>query len=189
VSIEITFELSEDDLKHFATLAHEAADAIDPATEGDKIVAATRDILTQAHTDDNIPEFISSRLKKLEQLANMVEDDEWKLEGEDYERVMKAIAYFADPEDLIADRVPGIGFLDDAIMVELVVRDLEPEIDSYQEFCDFRDAEGQRRENQGLDTHVSRDDWLADKRAVLHHRMRSRRKQRRSSGGWSVGLW
>jgi uncharacterized membrane protein YkvA (DUF1232 family) len=188
VSIEISFELSEEDLQHFVTMAHEAAEAVDPHAEGATIIAATREMLAEAHTS-TAPEFITSRLKRLEQLADMVEDAEWKLEGEDQERVLRAMAYFANPEDLIPDRVPGIGFLDDAIMIELVVRDLEPEIESYSEFCEFRTAEEQRRENQGLDTHVSRDDWLADQRAVLHHRMRTRRKQRRSSGGWAVSLW
>jgi uncharacterized membrane protein YkvA (DUF1232 family) len=177
VSIQITFELSEQDLEHFAAMAQEAAQAMNPATESAKIIAATRAMLTEASAADT-PEFISIRLEKLEQLASMVEDKEWKLEGEDLERVLKAIAYFANPEDLIPDRVPGIGFLDDAIMIELVVRELEAEIESYKEFCEYRSAEEDRRVNQGLDTHVSREDWLADKRAVLHHRMRSRRRSR-----------
>jgi uncharacterized membrane protein YkvA (DUF1232 family) len=188
VSIEITFELSEQDLEHFSAMAREAAEAVNPKTESATIIAATRKMLVEA-TAENIPEFISSRLSKLEHLTGMVEDDEWKLDGEDHDRVLRAIAYFANPEDLIADRIPGIGFLDDAIMIELVVRDLEPEIEAYIEFCEFRTAEEQRRENQGLDTHVSRDDWLADKRAVLHHRMRSRRKARSGSSGWGVRLW
>ena len=188
MSIEITFELSEQDLQHFAAMAREAAEAVDLENDAGKVIAATRDMLSKAAAD-NVPEFISSRLSKLEYLTGMIEDDEWKLEGEDHDRVLRAIAYFADPEDLIADRVPGIGFLDDAIMIELVVRDLEPEIDAYKEFCEFRSAEEQRRENQGLETHVSREDWLADKRAVLHHRMRTRRKQRSTSSGWEVRLW
>lgn len=188
MSIQITFELSEQDLQHFAAMAQEAAQAVNPATESAKIISATRKMLDEASAAET-PEFISVRLEKLEQLARMIEDDEWKLEGEDLDRVLRAIAYFANPEDLIPDRVPGIGFLDDAIMIELVVRDLEPEIESFKEFCEFRGAEENRRENQDLDTHVSREDWLADKRAVLHHRMRSRRKQRRGSSGWSVGLW
>ncbi len=85
------------------------------------------------------------------------------------------MAYFAEPADMIPDQIPGIGFLDDVIMVELVVENLEPEITAYIEFCKFRSAEEARRKNQGLDTHVGRDDWLADQRAVLHSRMRKRR--------------
>ena len=188
MTIQISFELSEEDLQHFAAMAREAAEAVDPAAESDRIIAATREMPSIANAD-HIPEFISSRLTKLEYLTGMVEDAEWKLEGEDHDRVLRAMAYCANPEDLIADRVPGIGFLDDAIMIELVVRDLEPEIDAYKEFGEFRTAEEQRRKNQGLDTHVSRDDWLADNRAVLHHRMRTRRKQRSTSSGWGVRLW
>ncbi len=75
-------------------------------------------------------------------------------------------------------------------MAELVVKDLDPEISAYREFCQFRSAEEQRRANRGLDTNVSREDWLADKRAVLHHRMRERRKARSTTrGGWRVSLW
>ncbi|MGI9290245.1 MAG: YkvA family protein [Gammaproteobacteria bacterium] len=177
MSIEITFELSDQDIEHFIAMAHDAAEAVNPATESDKIIAATREMLIEASAKET-PEFISSRLDKLGQLVNMVEDDEWKLEGGDLERVLRAIAYFANPEDLIPDRVPGLGFLDDAIMIELVVGDLEAEIDSFAEFCAFRSAEEDRRKNQGLDTHVSREDWLADQRAVLQHRMRKRRRSR-----------
>ena len=105
------------------------------------------------------------------------------------ERVVRAMAYFAEPDDLIADRIPGIGFLDDAIMVELVVRDLEHEIGAYQEFCQFRAIEEDRLAKQGVDARVGREDWLADKRAVLHSRMRERRKARAASGAWRVSLW
>jgi len=56
----------------------------------------------------------------LEQLIQMLRDDEWRLEGRDRARILDALAYFVDPEDLIPDRLPGIGYLDDAIMVELI---------------------------------------------------------------------
>jgi uncharacterized membrane protein YkvA (DUF1232 family) len=188
VGVEITFELSEEDLQHFAIMAREAAKAVDPVADEKTILAAARDMLSKADIE-SAPAFITTRLDKLENIANMVDDREWKLEGEDHDRVLRAIAYFADPEDLIADRVPGIGFLDDAIMVELVAADLEEEIAAFVEFDDFRTAEEQRRENQGLETHVGREDWLADKRAVLHHRMRERRRARVGSGSRSIRLW
>ena len=181
MALTITFELGDADVEHFLAMAREAQDAL--KTSGmspDKITGGVRELFKQAHAT-NLPEFISTRLTKLETLVDMVEDDEWKLEGEDLERVLNAIAYFADPEDLIPDRVPGIGFLDDAIMAELVVESLEGEITAYEEFCAFRTAEEKRRKNQGLDTDVGREDWLADQRAVLHNRMRKRRAERAAS--------
>ncbi len=68
--------------------------------------------------------------------------------------------------------------------VELVIRELQAEVDSYEEFCNFRTAEEERRRQQGLDTHVQREEWLADKRAALHARIRKRRPK--SGGGWRL---
>lgn len=178
MSLTITFELSDSDVEHFLAMAQEAQHALKASgISPNEVTAGVRELFKQAHAT-NLPEFISTRLKKLETLVEMVDDDEWKLEGEDLERVLNAIAYFADPEDLIPDRVPGIGFLDDAIMAELVVETLDNEIIAYEEFCAYRSAEEKRRENQGLDPNVGREDWLADQRAVLHNRMRKRRAER-----------
>ncbi|MDH4256636.1 MAG: YkvA family protein [Gammaproteobacteria bacterium] len=100
--------------------------------------------------------------------------------------VLGALLYFCDPEDLIPDHIPGLGFLDDAIYVELVLQELRAEITSYEEFCAYRIAEENRRRAQGLDPHVEREAWLADKRATLHARMRKRRRSGASSGGWRL---
>ncbi len=76
--------------------------------------------------------------------------------------------------------------LDDAIYVELVIRELGDEIELYEEFCLFRTAEENRRKEKGLDPHVEREEWLTDKRAALHARMRKRRGKRSGSGSWRL---
>ena len=68
-------------------------------------------------------------------------------------------------------------------------RALETEIETYQEFCRYRSAEENRRRKEGLDPVVGREDWLADKRAVLHLRMRQRRSRRAAGNGWGVRLF
>ena len=80
--------------------------------------------------------------------------------------------YLSEPEDLIPDEVPVLGYVDDAIMIELVVRELRPEIDAFLDFCRYRDDE--RRRNPDL----SREEYLAIKRRELHKRMRRRRARR-----------
>ena len=137
-------------------------------------------------SSSDLPEFIADRLTKLEVVINMVGDAEWQLSEEERNRVLGALVYFCDPEDLIPDHVPGLGFLDDAIYVEIVIRDLAAEIESYEEFCQFRDAEEASRKEQGEDTHVEREQWLADKRAALHARMRKRRRGGTGGGGWRL---
>lgn len=189
--LQISFELSDKDLEHFKSMAHAAHDAVVGAQlDRHAIADSARKVFEAADGDAELPEFISTRLAKLDILVNMVVDTEWQLPEEEMERVCSAMAYFANPDDLIPDRIPAIGFLDDAIMVELMVENLLDEIEAYQEFCQFRTAEIERRTNQGLDTDVSKEDWLADKRAVLHHRMRTRHKQRMSApSSRIVRLW
>ncbi len=83
---------------------------------------------------------MSERLEILQTLINMLTDRQWLLPDKERKRVRSALLYFADPEDIIPDHVPGIGLLDDAIMIELIKRDLQPEIDAYMDFCEFRQA-------------------------------------------------
>lgn len=192
MAITISFELSDQDVQHFISMAKEAQAAVEKQgkLDAEAITAATQRLLDEAGDLSGVPGFIAERLRKLQVLVSMITDSEWQLPAEDLKRVLSAMAYFAEPQDLIPDRVPGIGFLDDAIMVELVVATLDPEIQSYGEFCEFRKAEEQRRRNAGQDPHVGREDWLADQRAVLHLRMRTRRNAMESEpSGWRVRLW
>ena len=48
--------------------------------------------------------------------------------------VLAALAYLCDPEDVIPDEIPGIGLLDDAVMIELVFRELRHELEAYEDF-------------------------------------------------------
>jgi hypothetical protein len=66
-----------------------------------------------------------------------------------------------------------LGFLDDAIMIEVVATVLQPEIEAYADFCLFREQEAHRR---GADTsNLGREEWLEGRRAELQARMRQRR--------------
>jgi len=183
--LDITFTLSDQDLDHFQAIVNKAKSAMEDSQNAEAIEAAARQLITDAKTGD-LPEFIGDRLAKLEVVINMVSDDEWQLSDEDRSRVLGALVYFCDPEDLIPDHIPGLGFLDDAIYVELVIRELKDEIESYEEFCTFRSAEENRRKDNGLDPHVEREEWLADKRATLHARMRKRRTSRSTGSGWRL---
>ena len=64
----------------------------------------------------------------------MLEDGEWALPDDDRLRVLDALAYVADAHDLVPDSVPVLGLVDDAIMLELVLRELQHELDGYEEF-------------------------------------------------------
>jgi uncharacterized membrane protein YkvA (DUF1232 family) len=180
--LDITFTLSDQDLNHFQAIIDKAKNAMDEGDNAAQIEAAARQLVIDAKST-KLPDFIADRLGKLDVVINMVSDKEWRLTDEERKAILGALVYFCDPEDIIPDNIPGLGFLDDAIYVELVITELKAEIESYEEFCQFRTAEEKRRIDKGLDPHVEREQWLANKRATLHARMRKRRSSRGAEGG------
>ena len=170
--MRVTFELSDDDLKHFQLIMREARKAAQRLSPED-IVAAAEALLRDVE-ESSAPGFIVDRLRRLRLMIRMLSDIEWRLPHQEAKRVLNALAYFAEPEDLIPDHIPGLGFLDDAIMIELVMRELKHEIEAYEDFCSFRDR---LRTEQGHSGEISRDAWLDNRRKELQSRMRRRRKR------------
>lgn len=177
MSLSITFELQEPDLDYFRQIMAKTQGAVSTLNQ-QQILAAAKKLASDV--DGKVPEFVASRILKLQQLVALVEDQEWDLTAEETAEVLSALAYFAKPEDLISDHVPVLGFLDDAIMIELVAQSLAEDIQAYDEFCKFRTAELARR---GADAATTKADWLDAKKHELHSWMRRRRAERRGGGG------
>ena len=129
-----------------------------------------------------MPDFVGKRIPELESLISMLTDDEWHLPDSDRERLLATFVYFADPEDILPDDIPVIGYLDDVIMIELVARELQHVREAYDDFCEFRD-DFERAQGKKLDP-VIRRDRLDRRRQQLHQRMR-----RRSAKGKKANIW
>lgn len=179
MGLRISFQLDEDDLKHFRLIMREARKAA--SRQAPEEIVAGAEALLERIRDSRVPQFISERLEQLNIMILMLKDHEWRLPVADSARVINALAYFTESEDLIPDHIPGVGFLDDAIMVELVVRELRHEIEAYRDFCDFRLRQVPKRGIKRRTSDVTREEWLEKRRAELQSRMRRRRK--RASGG------
>jgi len=169
VTLRISFELDDQDLQHFQLIMDEARRAASRMAPED-IVAAAENLLTEV-PEHGAPGFILERLDKLRLMIRMLSDIEWRLPHNDASRVLNALAYFAEPEDLIPDHIPGLGFLDDAIMIELVVRELRHEVEAYHDFCEYRDHQTAKGDG------ASRASWLEARRKELQARMRRRRRR------------
>ena len=173
MSLTLNFELNDRDLEHF----HAAMEASKKAAEGKsdvEIIENAGRLLADAQKV-RIPDFILSRLLRLDDMIAMLRDEAWALDPADRERVLSALVYFNNPNDVIADSVPVLGYLDDAVMIEMCVRDLQHELDSYDDFCDFRQRQAERL---GLDpAKVGRADWLGGRREELVDRMHQRRER------------
>jgi uncharacterized membrane protein YkvA (DUF1232 family) len=188
MSIDITFTLRDEDLQRFEEIVLKARESIKTDEDAKKIENAAIKLVEVARTAE-LPQFIEERLLKLEILVNMIKDSEWQLDEKERKSILSALAYFCEPDDLIPDHIPGVGFLDDAIYAEVIIQELDSEIRIYNEFCQYRIAEEDRRRNRGLDASVGREDWLADKRSVLQSRMRARRKGSSNSSGWRTRIF
>ena len=179
MSLKVIIELSNTDLGHFRRVMREAR-ALAEQRGAEEIMAAAGALLSKVESEA-APDFIRDRLESITGLIDMVRDEEWQLPEAERARVLNALAYFCEPEDIIPDEVPGLGLLDDAIMVELVVRELRHEIEAYRDFCGFRKAQDERGEDA-----VDRESWLDARRKALQSRMRNRRRrerERRRGGG------
>ncbi|MFO1473081.1 MAG: YkvA family protein [Lysobacterales bacterium] len=188
MSLTLNFELNDRDLEHF----HNAMEASKKAAEGKtdaEIIENAGRLLADAQKV-RIPDFILSRLLRLDDMIAMLRDEAWALDQADRDRVLSALVYFNNPNDVIADSVPVLGYLDDAVMIEMCVRDLQHELDAYDDFCDFRQRQAERL---GLDpAKVGRADWLGSRREELVDRMHQRRERDfgvgyGSSSGYSSG--
>jgi uncharacterized membrane protein YkvA (DUF1232 family) len=171
--LTVTLEISDAELDYFRTvmsrvrehtaqrLPHEVAEAA--AAEVARLRASARS------------PFVARRIDRVGKLIAMLEDAEWALPDEDRRHVLGALAYVADADDLVPDSVPVLGMVDDAIMLELVLRELRHELEGYEEFDAFRRDEASQRDKPGTHRPVSRADWLQSRRAALHARIRERR--------------
>ena len=137
MSLRVSFEISDRDIRHFRDIMRRARSTVRDADDED-ILDAARAVFKEVR-GARAPTFVTERLGQLEAMASMVEDGDWKLPKAERDRILSALVYFCDPEDLIPDSIPGIGYLDDAIMVELALKELRHEIEGYDDFREFRD--------------------------------------------------
>lgn len=170
MSLKVVLELSDTDLKYFSRVLDSVWKQNSHLTEAE-VVAGAKELLKQARKAKG-PSYIKQRLDDLKLLIDLLADKEWAVEAEDRRRIVAAISYFAVKSDLIPDSVPGIGYLDDALMADLVVRELKHDVDAYKDFIAYRDNEATTR---GAD--VNRADWLASRRRLLMDRVRRRRER------------
>lgn len=185
MGMRFSIELSDRDLRFFRDALKKSRYAVRDAEESE-IIEAIGDVLTEIKSEEPLPDFVSKRIPQLESLIRMLQDDEWKLPNEARERLLATFVYFGDPEDILPDYIPVIGYLDDVIMIELVVRELQHVREAYSDFCDFRENYDKR--DKGAQDPAVRRDRIDRKRQQLHQRMKRRvqsdKRSRKKSALW-----
>jgi uncharacterized membrane protein YkvA (DUF1232 family) len=171
MSIQISLELSDNDLKHFRELMNEAVDKAKQLPASEVIDKATA--LCHEMENASVPDFVTNRLASLKMLISALADAEWQLPEDERTEILTSLAYFCEPHDLVPDNIPGLGYLDDAIMIELVLQDMSLDLEAYQSFCSYRKTEENRRGDQA---NVSRETWLESGRSECRSNLRRKKK-------------
>ena len=167
--LTVRFTLCARDLAHLRAVA-EHASARAAARPLESIAAAARARAAELRKFQP-PAFVEERVAGLVELIDLVEDADWRPPDRVRERVRAALVYFTEPDDLIADEVPGLGFLDDAIVIELYARELVHEREAYRAFTRFRAGARRRSTRRGPE-------WLAAQLAARRRRLRARVAER-----------
>jgi uncharacterized membrane protein YkvA (DUF1232 family) len=181
MGMRITFELTDRDLGFFRKALRQSRIAVKDAEDAE-IIDAIHAVLDEIRSSEPLPDFVGHRLPELETLLRMLSDEEWQLPQADRERLLATFVYFADPEDILPDDIPVIGYLDDVIIIELVARELVHVREAYDDFCVFRE-EFDQQHGPDVDP-VIRRDRIDRRRQQLHQRMR-----RRSASQGKARLW
>jgi len=179
--LRVSFNLGDDDLRHFEEVAQQTQ-AIARERSPEEIIDAARRVL-ETGEGVHVAAFVRERFVRLRSMINLVTDAEWQPRTEDRQRVINALACFSAPA--ANSSASGVGLLDQGIMVELVSRDLEHDLEAYQAFCKFRDSLAKRR-RASANQDAQREEWLAEKRTELQTRARERRQRDLDRAGSSV---
>ena len=173
--MRITIELDPRDIERFTQALARSRRVAQEADEAD-ILDAAKQALDSAPLA-SAPTYVRKRIGGVQRLITMLEDEAWALPAPVRVDVLEALVYFSDPEDLIPDDIEVIGLLDDAIMLELLLRKLGPVLRAYTEFCEFRD---QLRDTPP----ATRQEYaasLARKRDVLRAKLVKRKSEKKAA--------
>jgi uncharacterized membrane protein YkvA (DUF1232 family) len=170
--MRITLDLEPADIERF-TAAFERVRRTTRCADEVEIIDAAKYALDHLGIG-TAPAYVRKRLVEVQRLIMMLEDEAWSLADPERTDVLETLAYFSDPDDLIPDHIEVIGLLDDAIMLELLLRRLRKVRKAYADFCTYRDALRIDSADASLhEPHHAR--LLAERRAALHLRMRRRK--------------
>jgi uncharacterized membrane protein YkvA (DUF1232 family) len=140
---KVTFELDEQDAAYFRGLYRRAKQSA-AKLDSDSIIKDARKLVDQVRASKKVPRFVVEAIETLEDMTRIIEDEEYKAPPAVRTQVLAGLAYFSNPEDLIPDHVPALGFLDDAIMVKFVEEEFRHELWGYRKFRGFRAPSEQR---------------------------------------------
>lgn len=177
---KISFTLDENDRAYFRKLMRNARKQVADQDQ-EQVLAAVQGLVDRVNQAKRVPGFVQEAIEVLKDLTQMLRDPDYDLPRAQRNEMLAALSYFANPEDLIPDQVPVLGFLDDALMIKILESEFRHELWGYRQFRRFRTGAEQRPW-----TTVARQrlpQRLADQRRKIRAEV-DRRKKERSFSWW-----
>ena len=75
-----------------------------------------------------------SFIEDMKLLFEMITNNDYSVSVKTYAIIAGALAYVVLPFDVIPDFLPGVGFIDDAFIITMVVNQLRDEIENYKKY-------------------------------------------------------
>ena len=161
-----SIELDDEKLRRFNSLLQRVAPN-KTAFSADQIAGAARRIL-RASMRGQEPVFIKSRMRRAGEIRAALEDPQWDIPPWLLGPMRELIDYIDDDRlALIANSVPVVGMLDDAILIDAAMGTLRGELDDYADFCRYRTAVAASLGVPPAEANVERQNWYDDRHQEL----------------------
>ena len=132
--MRITIELEQQDLQRFLVAFEKRL--LREVDECDVLDAAKHALNTLPI--GSAPAYVRKQIGCVQRFILMLEDEDWALPAPQRHHVLETLVYFSDPDDLIPDEIEVVGLLDDAIVLELLMRGQKHVLQAYSDFCEYR---------------------------------------------------
>lgn len=135
-----TFNLSKKNKQRFEEMASRLTRE-DIVKAKSKLGKKIEDIEDWVKNHDLVPDFIPEFLENLKIISEIVSDDQFKLARLPLLYLGFALVYVISPFDLIPDAIPGVGYLDDALVVSWIIKELcADEVKRYKSYLKTKRA-------------------------------------------------
>ncbi|MFY0643953.1 MAG: DUF1232 domain-containing protein [Bacteroidia bacterium] len=95
---------------------------------------------TEEHADE-VGDSMLNDLRTLRDLLQSWLKGQYKLSTRTIVYVIAGLLYFVNPLDLVPDFIVGLGFVDDAAILTLVLRSIRSEVSRYKKAMEFQEVE------------------------------------------------
>lgn len=162
MSDEYNLDITQEVSKHFDDILSKIS-----TKDETNILASMSDTLAKFSKDNN-ESYVKNHLETLENMVQMLSDDQWKMLEYERHYIISVLHYLIEENDIIPDSIPGVGLLDDCVMIDIVEEKLKEKLKKYNAFKSSAQI-------YAHDDNYSLKDWTETKRLELCSRIRHRR--------------